>query len=277
MAHIAELITARFGLPSDVDLDSQAAGRLADILARRSYRRYLEREVPESLRTTLLACAQSASAKSDLQQYSIIDVRDQGLKDRLSEISGMAFVAKAPVVLIFCGDLRRARRITELRGKTYAQNNADSFMNAAVDAALAMQSYVLAAESQGLGCCGVSQIRRDMDATCSLLGIPKGVYPICGLTAGWPDEQRDISLRLPPAAVVHRDGYSDDAFEENIDAYDQRRHAIRPILPENYLQTEDYPPPEFYGWSEQVSRRLCKAGDLSAMGAFLKRHGFDLS
>ncbi len=277
MAHIADLITARFGLPSDVDPDWQEEGGIADILSRKSCRRYLSRDLPESLRSTLLACAQSASAKSDLQQYSIIDVRDQRIKDRLSEISAMAFLAKAPVVLIFCGDLRRAKRITELRGKTYAQNNADSFMNAAVDAALAMQTYVLTAESQGLGCCGVSQIRRNMDATCELLNIPEGVYPICGLTAGWPDEQRDVTLRLPPAAVVHRDGYSDDAFEENIDGYDQRRHAIRPIMPENYLQTEDYPLPEFYGWSEQVSRRLCKAGDLSAMGAFLKRHGFDLS
>ena len=63
----------------------------------------------------------------------------------------LARLVDAPLLLVFCGDLRRARLVCELRGHAYAQNTRDSFLNAAVDATLAMQAMILAAEAAGLG------------------------------------------------------------------------------------------------------------------------------
>ena len=275
---------ARFGLEppgslatelAQSDLTADATAALSRILARRSYRRFTDQPVPDELRTALLACAQSAPAKSDLQQYSILDIRDSAKKAALADLCGSAWLADAPVVLVFCGDLRRAQRVCELRGHPYAQNTLDSFMNAAVDAALAMQAMVLAAEAAGLGCCCVSQVRKRLPETTALLGLPDGVFPVAGFVAGWPDEPRDVTRRLPPAIVVHRDAYDDSELASEIDKYDQRRHAARPLA--NQIKPEKFGTADFYGWSENAARRLAEPSDLGELRSFLTGHGFDFA
>ena len=277
MTNFFELIQNRFGIGSDAPQDSVTEGLIGDILTRRSFRRYLDREVSEDLRKLLLACAQSASSKSDLQQYSIIDIQEQSAKDDLAVLSSSPFIVKAPVVLVFCGDIRRVQRISKLRGFSYAQNTLDNFMNAAVDAALAMQTYILAAESLGLGCCPISHVRNILDKVRDLLHLPEGVFPMAGLTAGWPGEERDVTLRLPPSVVVHQNTYNDNAFAEEIDNYDQRRHERRQIPESSYLHTDEFDPPEFYGWSENIARRLAKPSNLKGLRTFLESHGFELN
>ena len=273
MADLAALIEARFGLATEAGRDMQADGVLAQILGRRSFRKFTDEPVPEYMRAILLAAAQSASAKSDLQQYSIIDLRDQAAKDKLAALCATDWMADAPVLLVFCGDIRRAQRIAEMRTKPYAQNTLDSFFNAAVDAALALQSYVIAAEGAGLGCCAISQVRNDMAGVTELMSLPKGVYPVAGLAAGYPAEKRDLSLRLPPNAVVHRDRYDDTDLEADIAGYDARRNAIRPM---RQVMTDTYGTAEDYGWSENAARRLSVPEVRAGFRAFLESHGFDL-
>lgn len=268
----------RFGLDPEgalaVDLPAAAAAALSRILDRRSYRKFADKPVDGPLRTALLACSQSASAKSDLQQYSIIDLHDPAKKAALAGLCDTAWMADAPVLLVFCGDLNRARQIGEMRGHTHVQDTLDSFFNATVDAALALQSYILAAEAAGLGCCCVSQVRKRLPETAALLGLPPGVFPIAGLGAGWPGEPRDVVLRLPPEAVVHRDTYDDGGLAGTIDGYDRRRHAARPIPAQ--FKPETFGEAEFYGWSENQSRRLAQQSDLAGLRAFLETHGFAL-
>jgi nitroreductase/FMN reductase [NAD(P)H] len=277
MTNISELIRNRFGIESSTQQNEVTNGTIENILTRRSFRRYLDREISEDLRKLLFACAQSASAKSDLQQYSIIDIRDQKAKDQLAELSGSPFMEKAPVVLVFCGDIRRVQRISELRGLPFAQNTLDNFMNAVVDATLAMQTYILAAEANGLGCCPISHVRNDLDEVRDLLGLPEGVFPVAGLTTGWPSEERDVTLRLPPAVVIHHNTYDDKNLPEEISAYDQRRHNSRPIPETSYLHTDEFGSPAFYGWSENIARRLAKPNGLEGLRTFLMSHGFDLT
>lgn len=275
---------ARFGLeaPADFtaelaqpDLAPDATAALSRILARRSYRRFTDKPVTEALRTALLACAQSASAKSDLQQYSILDLRDPAKKAALAVLCDTAWVADAPVLLVFCGDLRRARRLCELRGHAYGQNTLDSFMNGAVDAALAMQAMILAAEAAGLGCCCISQVRKRLPEVADLFNLPEGVFPIAGLAAGWPSETRDVTRRLPPAIVVHRDVYDDGDLGHEIDGYDQRRHAARPLG--NQINPEKFGTADFYGWSENAARGLAQPSDLGGLRGFLETRGFDFA
>ena len=123
----------------------------------------------------------------------------------------------------------------------------------------------------------MSHVRNDLEEICDLLALPKGVFPMCGLGAGWPGEKRDITLRLPPSVVVHRERYNDDALAVEIDAYDRRRHDVRPIAEAGYLFPDDFEAPDFYGWSEHVARRLAKPGGLEGLRTFLESHGFDLS
>lgn len=87
MADLTEIYGQRFGLeaPRDlakVELPDAALG----ILVRRSIRRYRVEPVPDGLLDALLACAQSAPTKSNLQQYSILVLRDDAKRERLAEL-----------------------------------------------------------------------------------------------------------------------------------------------------------------------------------------------
>ena len=276
-ADLAAAYRARFGHEVPFPLagvPDAAAGVLAGMMGRRSIRRYAARDVPEGLRAALLACAQSAPAKSDLQQYAIIDLRDAAKKAALAAACDTDWMADAPVLLVFCGDLHRARRLCAMRGHAYAQDTLDSFLNAAVDAALAMQGYIVAAEAAGLGTCCISQVRKRLPEVAAILGLPEGVFPLAGLAAGWPDEGRDVTLRLPPAIVVHRDGYDDRALAAETDAYDRRRHAVRPMPAQH--RPDRFGTAPFYGWSENATRRLAEPSDLGRFGAWLRTRGFAL-
>jgi len=275
MVKVRDLLRARFGVADNVT-EVPLNITLEGILARRSIRKFQDRNVPDALLRVLLACAQSAPAKSDLQQYSIIHVTDGQKKARLARLAATPWIEAAPVVLVFCGDGRRARRISELRGKPYGQDNLDSFMNAAVDAGLALQAFIVAAEAAGLGCCAISQVRTAIKQVAELLELPDNVFPLAGLAAGWPDEPREVTLRLPPALVVHRDRYDDSNLEAEIDGYDQRRHAAFPIPARGQFHNDLYGQAEFYGWSEHVARRLSRNEGRETLRAFLQAHGFAL-
>jgi len=276
MSDLSDRAATRFGISISTGEDLPEIGTLTGILERRTIRRYADRAVPDGLRKILLACAQSAPAKSDLQQYAIIDITDADRKQKIAELSGTAWLATAPILLVFCADIRRAQRICEMRGKPYAQNTLDSFMNAVIDASLAFQNYVTAAEAAGLGCCPISQVRRDLGLMAELCALPDGVVPIAGLAAGWPAEERDVTLRLPPAVVVHENAYDDTHLAEEIDAYDQRRHALRPTPPDKQALTDKYGIADFYGWSENQARRLSVPDGLTNLRTYLEKHGFNL-
>ena len=113
----------------------------------------------------LFACALSAPSKSDLQQADIVHVADRAkIKSIADGIPDMPWIANAPVFLVFCGNNRRIRQIGEWRGKPFANEHLDHFMNAAVDAGIVMTSFIRAAEAVGLGCCPISAVRNHPEA-----------------------------------------------------------------------------------------------------------------
>lgn len=274
---LAALWEARFGEPPPPGVDAAVPASLARILGHRTIRRYTERAVPEGLLSVLLACAQSAPSKSDLQQSSILVVKDPAIR---SEIAGwlpdQPWVGQAPVFLVFLADLRRAQRLGELRGKANDNDNLDAFLNASVDAGLALQSFILAAEAAGLGCCPISMIRDHIEKATPLLGLPPRVFPIAGLCVGWPAVAGHVSMRLPPAVAVHVDRYDDSALPALVDAYDRRREARAPTAPDKQKMTARYGVAPTYGWSENAARQL-SAPERAGFKAFLQRHGFGLA
>ncbi len=104
-----ELLRARFGM----DLPNvEVPDVIAPLLDRRVGRRYTEQGVPDSLLDALLAAAQSAPAKSDLQQYSVVVMRDPARIKQIADwIGTMDWIATAPVFLVWCGDMRRGQSL----------------------------------------------------------------------------------------------------------------------------------------------------------------------
>jgi FMN reductase [NAD(P)H] len=268
------LLKARFGteLPG-----VEVPDVIAPLLDRRVVRRYTDQVVPDSLLDALLAAAQSAPAKSDLQQYSVVIMRDAPRIKQIADwIGTMDWIATAPVFLVWCGDMRRGQRLCEMHDMPHANNNLDTFLNTAVDCSLAMAQFMAAAEAVGLGTCPISYVRSHIERVSPLLGLPSGVYPVAGLTVGWPVFRRPVSMRLPPTVVVHRERYDDSELRGDVAAYDERRREREPKAPGSLKNTDVYPPREGVGWSEDVARQL-SVPERFGFAAYLRTKGFDLA
>ena len=162
---------ARFGHEDKPAADLPDVPWLRQVLMRRTHRRFTELPVPESLLRLLLGTAFSASSKSDFQQASVIRVDDRRNRDRLAAlVPEMPWIGNAPVFLVFCGDARRLEEIAELRGHLVDNGTLEGFFNSSIDVALVLQTFILAAETAGLGCCPISVIRNHAAAVGGDLG-----------------------------------------------------------------------------------------------------------
>ena len=273
---LADLLARRFGPGIEVPPELARLESLSQIADHRSHRRFSAEPLPPGWLETLLACALSAPSKSDLQQVSIVCVEDARLREDVSALlPTMPWVAEAPVMLVFCGDGRRIRRICERRGRPFENDHLDAMFNPTVDAALALMSFIRAAEAAGLGCCPLSHLRNHPAELSRLLGLPPLVFPVAGLVAGFPAGDAPLSPRLPLSVTVHRDRYDDSALGEAIDGYDRRRAAAQPIAPEKQRAPERFGHQEDYGWSEDKARQVaeCERADF---GRYLRDQGFRL-
>lgn len=267
-------LLTRYGVTFPVAPDQPGLPVLAQIGEHRSLRRYRPDPVAPDLLRLLCACALSAPTKSDLQQADIIQVADPEKRRRIvAHLPDMAWILDAPVFLVFCGNNRRIRHIGEWRGKPFANEHLDHFMNAAVDAGIVMMNFISAAEAAGLGTCPISAIRNAIDTVSHELELPKGVFPIAGLCVGYPASPGHISPRLPLEVTVHTDRYDETRLRENVDAYDRRRHANHPYGKQR--RTESFGNAEFYGWSEDKARQYAEP-ERADFGDYIRRQGFSL-
>ena len=275
-ATIAELIERRFGLPTQLGRSMPATGTLAQMLSHCSCRRFSDRALDDDTFQIVMAAALSSPSKSDLQQASIIDVRDPELRQNIyALVPAMPWMSDAQRFLVFCGDNRRIRRISELRGKPFPNDTLDMFMNAAVDAGLVMQAFVTAAESIGLGCCPISLIRNQVERLSELLHLPQGVFPVAGLSVGYPKDQGRLGMRLPPSITVHTDHYDSTRFDTELGEYDQRRAAKEPVSADKQKYPSRWGVVEHYTWSEDKSRQY-SVPERHSFGDYVRGQGFAL-
>ncbi|MDR1528955.1 MAG: NADPH-dependent oxidoreductase [Burkholderiales bacterium] len=198
---------------------------LETLLSHRSIRHFLEAPLPPNALELLIAAAQSAPTSSNLQMWSVVAIEDGARKARLAQTAGQqAFIKQAPLLLVFLADMAilanaaQARR-QPLKGIEYF----DTFLMAALDAGLAAQNALTAAESMGFGAVFVGAIRNQPEIVIAELMLPEQVFPIVGLCIGYPDPTQEtrIKPRLPQSAVLHREQYSDKRQAQAIAVYDE--------------------------------------------------------
>lgn len=250
---------ARFGEDWAAAADLPDLAWLRQVLTRRTHRRYADRPVPEPVLRLVLGATFSASSKSDFQQASVIWVKQRTCRDRVAAlVPDMPWIGNAPVLLVFCGDARRLEQIGEMRGHQVDNGKLEGFFNATVDAALVLQTFILAAEAAGLGCCPISVLRNHADAVADILDLPDKVFPVAGLCVGYPAAAGHISMRLPLAATLHIDRYDERRLEEAVDDYDRRRDARYSLPREQQRAPETFGYALFYGWSEDKARQAAQ-------------------
>ncbi len=241
-----------------------------------SVRRYRPEPLPRATVEAVVAAGQRSSTSSNLQMFSVVAVTDPARRALLAELCGnQAHIAQAPVFLAWCADLSRLERASELRGYTQVSQYVENFLLAAVDAAIAMQTATLAAESLGLGMCYIGAIRNQPLDVIELLELPKLVFPISGMTLGWPDGEHRPRPRLPLEAVLHWERYDASDEEALVKSYDRAMaetgiYAGRQVaVPGKEGEMEDY------GWSEHSARRVSEPKRVHLRAA-LAQQGFTL-
>ncbi|MGY2048381.1 nitroreductase family protein [Methylobacterium sp. JK268] len=274
MASYADELGARFDDGGPTCEGAPDEPFLRRLLTRRTVRAYEDRVPDEMLLDLLTAAALSASSKSDFQQASILRVVDPERRAALGALfPAMPWIGAAPAFLVFLGDARRLDAIGRARGKPVANGTLEGFFNATVDAALALQTCVLAAEAAGLGCCPISVLRNRIDAVAEILDLPDLVFPVAGLCLGYPARAGFVSLRLPRSVTSHRDTYAATDPVPAIDAYDRRRHARHAIPAEQHRANAVFGTAAFYGWSEDKARQAAQP-EGAAFPVYLRAHGF---
>lgn len=158
---------------------------------RKSVRQYEDRIVPNDIKATILESAFQAPTAGNQMLYSIIDVTDQALKDRLAQTcDDQPFIAKAPLVLIFLADTRRWLDAYVEAGLEARQPGLGDLFLAMQDAIIAAQNAVVAAESFGLGSCYIGDILENVEIHRDLLGLDPYTVPISMLVIGYPTESQ---------------------------------------------------------------------------------------
>ena len=269
-----ELFAYRYGTAPAAPESAAGADTLDYLAGRRSCRDYLDRPVDPALVETLAAAAFCAPTKSDLQQRDIVIVREPALRAEIDALFPDApWIAAAPAFLVFCGNNRRQRQLHQWRGRAFANDHLDAFFNAAVDAAVLLAAFGIAAEQAGLGCCAISALRNHGDRVSDLLGLPDHVFPVAGLTLGWPAGDGEISLRLPLEVTLHQDRFDEAGLRAAVEAYDARRAEAQPYAKQR--DEAEYGTAARYTWSEDKARQYAKP-ERADFGAFIRAKGFRL-
>ncbi|WP_419887051.1 NADPH-dependent oxidoreductase [Neobacillus niacini] len=280
-------ITSRLELEG-ITLPNDFLNQTIEVLtSHESVRGFQPKPLPEEMFEAIITASRSAPTSSNLQAYSIIVVKNEERKDKLARLSGnQNFIREAPVFLIFCADIFRLKYVTARQEYRFSADTLEMFLLAAMDASLALQNAVVAAESLGLACCPVGSIRNDPIAVAEELNLPKGVFAVSGLAIGFEREgvRRGVKPRLPSQVTVHVETYSRDDLDKYLNEYDQTMISRRTYDGRRVsLAGEPEKGGIEYGWCEHTARR-CSRPETIAVSAslrenlkqILKEYGFSL-
>lgn len=193
------------------------------LLQRRSIRRYEREPVTDEQMQFIYEAIRNTPTSYNGQQYSVIDISDQNIKERLYALTNQKQIKTCSRFLIFCADFHKISIGAEAKGVDMPDfcHTMDGIMVGTIDASLAMMSALVAAESMGLGTCCIGYARTAAPKEMAeILGLPQRVMVVCGLAIGVPREMPDLKPKQPVGLVVHHDRYRDCDIQSDILAYD---------------------------------------------------------
>lgn len=242
------------------------------LLSHRSIRGYRPDPLPEGTLETLIAAAQSAATSSNLQTWSVVAVTDPVAKAELAAASNnQKHIEQCPLFLVWLADISRNQRLgAEEQAELPVTPYLETFLVAAIDAALASQNAVVAAESLGLSTVYIGALRNDPLKVREVLGLPDGTFGVFGLCVGYASDEaaNEVKPRLPQEAVLYHGTYGntdEPALREGYDAKMtefSRRNEMADV-----------------SWSARVIKRMGTIGAMSGrhkLAEILRAMGFEL-
>lgn len=209
------------------------------LLNRKSVRAYDEREIGEEVKDKILEAALRAPTAGNMMLYSIIEVDDQSVKERLVETcDNQPFIARAPLVLLFLADYQRwydyfiisgVEQLCEQKGIPMRKPEEGDLFLACCDALIAAHTAVIAAESLGVGSCYIGDIMENYEEHKELFDLPRYVFPISLVCFGYPTKQqqeRPLTSRFARRFIVFEGQYKRLEREDFDEMYRDRQEQV---------------------------------------------------
>ena len=185
---------------------------------RKSVRVFTEEPISDADKTQILEAALAAPSAGCQLLYTILDITDQAKKDQLADLCDhQPFIAKAPMVLIFCADCPKWLSFYQEAGLTPRTPGSGDLLLAVEDAVIAAQNAVTAAQSLAIGSCYIGDIMENVEGIRSLLALPSYVYPAAMLVFGHPTAsqlERKKPERFALSDLVCENAYQKKSGEE---------------------------------------------------------------
>ncbi|MCG9895226.1 MAG: nitroreductase family protein [Fimbriimonadaceae bacterium] len=237
------------------------------LTAHRSVRKFSAEPVPEPVVQGLVLAAQSAATSSNLQMWTLVSVQDPEARERIALACGdQQQIRDAAWFFAVCADLHRLDAAARAAGEEPdALTTKEMFLAAVIDAALAAERLVCAAEDQGLGTCYIGALRNQPEQIREILGLPDRVFGVFGLCLGHPVDGAEIKPRLAQPGVWHRESYQ---AATDIEEYNLRMKTFY----ESQRMSGDH------SWAARSGRR-CRKGKISgreAVTRWVQEFGLDL-
>ena len=245
---------------------------IAVLLSHRSVRGYRPDALPTGTLETLVAAAQSAATSSNLQTWSVVAVTDPDKKAALARVaSNQKHIEQCPLFLVWVADIARNQRLGSEEGITLeTMPFQETFLVAAIDAALAAQNATVAAEALGLSSVYIGALRNNPQEVARIVGLPSGAFGVFGMCVGYASAAgaTEVKPRLPQDVVLHRETYDTTGETAHRAAYD--------ALLESFSTRQGM---AMDTWTKRVIGRMGKLAAMSGrdrMVAALHAMGFEL-
>lgn len=241
----------------------------ANFLVHRSVREFSNRAIPRQVIQELVGAAQSAATSSNLQLWSVVSIQDPQRREAVAKLAGdQNQIRAASWFLAFLVDLHRVAEAARSVGEDPAAlDTAEFFTMGVVDAALAAERMVCAAESIGIGTCYIGALRNDVFGVKELLGLPPLTFGVFGLCLGYPAEGSTATIkpRLSNHTVWFEERYD---CQKGIGDFDARAVA--------FYESQGMNPG--VNWSMRSGRRIngTQMTGREAVKPFLTEQGLDL-
>lgn len=190
----------------------------------RSIRNYLDQDISEDVLQQVLEATHAMPTSINGQQVSLVVIRDKDMRTQLARLcGGQAWVAKAPVFVLFVADFYKTSLAADLNNvQQVIHESAEGELVGVLDCGIALGGMIVAAESLGLGIVPIGGIRKNAKEIIKLLGLPKYTFPVNGLCLGYAADESHLKPRLPISSFVHYEKYQRSNLVEDIKAYDEQ-------------------------------------------------------
>ncbi len=181
---------------------------LETIFQRRSIRKFKRKQISQKIINRIVEAGQRAPTACGMQTYSFILITDKQVRKKISDSIGeQKCMKQAPLWIVICADMARQLQLFKLLKIRTEFGPLSMFLPAVIDAALAAENMVIAADALGLGSVFIGSVWDNLKEVAKVLKLPRNALPIVLICLGYPDEAPPTRPRWSPKDVLHENEY----------------------------------------------------------------------